>query len=263
MLRGAGARGFAGRGLGFTLVELLVVIAVIAILAAIAFPVMVKAKQQAQIAECLTNMRQLGQAMHMYTGEYNDRFPPAVPLGIPWKTGEKTIQELLTPFARNGMIPVRAGRGFTYPYRSIFCCPSDTGILPKDDGYCDICSGKAVWLQTGCSYRYYANNQADYLRKNRPQVPWSGLAPEVRITATKVARIGAWEWAVVSPTRKAVLGDIWFWHLGDQVPPDNEVAFQNTLFADGHAARVKGEDHIEARTEPLRRGWHSYLETGN
>jgi hypothetical protein len=127
-----------------------------------------------------------------------------------------------------------------------------------------------VWIQTGCSYRYYSNNQADYLRRNCPQVPWSALSPEVVLSFSSAnsrpvatTRIGAPESAVISAARKAVMGDIWFWHLGDQVPPDNEVAFQNTLFADGHAARVRGEEHVQARIQSLKRDWHSYIETGN
>ena len=60
----------------FTLLELLVVIAIIAILAAMLLPVLSRAKQQAQGASCLNNGKQLMIALHLYTGENNDFFPP-------------------------------------------------------------------------------------------------------------------------------------------------------------------------------------------
>jgi prepilin-type N-terminal cleavage/methylation domain-containing protein len=60
----------------FTLIELLVVIAIIAILAAILLPALAKAKQKAQQTACLSNFKQLGVALRMYTDEHNDRLPP-------------------------------------------------------------------------------------------------------------------------------------------------------------------------------------------
>ncbi len=54
---------------GFTLVELLVVIAVIAILAALLLPALAKAKASAQSAACKSNLRQLGIALTIYLGD--------------------------------------------------------------------------------------------------------------------------------------------------------------------------------------------------
>src|SRR2546423_6065861 len=54
----------------FTLIELLVVIAIIALLIAILLPVLTRVKQQAQQIQCAANLRQIGQAMTMYTQQY-------------------------------------------------------------------------------------------------------------------------------------------------------------------------------------------------
>src|SRR5688500_15874233 len=58
----------------FTLIELLVVIAIIAILAAILFPVFAQAKLAAKKSAGLTQAKQIGTAMHIYLGDYDDTF---------------------------------------------------------------------------------------------------------------------------------------------------------------------------------------------
>jgi prepilin-type N-terminal cleavage/methylation domain-containing protein/prepilin-type processing-associated H-X9-DG protein len=60
---------------GFTLIELLVVIAIIAILAAILFPVFAQVRESARQTDCLSNLRQLGLALSMYTQDYDERLP--------------------------------------------------------------------------------------------------------------------------------------------------------------------------------------------
>ena len=60
---------------GFTLVELLVVIAVIAILAGLLLPVLSKSRAHGQGAQCVNNLKQLATAIQMYADEHGDRLP--------------------------------------------------------------------------------------------------------------------------------------------------------------------------------------------
>lgn len=60
---------------GFTLIELLVVIAIIAILAAILFPVFAKAKTSAKKASSISNVKQIGLGILMYSNDYDDLLP--------------------------------------------------------------------------------------------------------------------------------------------------------------------------------------------
>ena len=61
---------------GFTLIELLVVISIVALLIALLLPALKKAKETARRVQCLSNLRQIGNGMHVYANEFDGRFPP-------------------------------------------------------------------------------------------------------------------------------------------------------------------------------------------
>ena len=60
---------------GFTLIELMVVIAVIALMAALLFPALNRAKESGRRTACASNLRQLGVALSIYAGENEGSFP--------------------------------------------------------------------------------------------------------------------------------------------------------------------------------------------
>lgn len=62
---------------GFTLIELLVVVAIIAILASLLFPALKQAKQQALQTACASNLRQVGQTIFAYAGDWDGFMPPS------------------------------------------------------------------------------------------------------------------------------------------------------------------------------------------
>ena len=114
--RSLSGRTLRRRRAGFTLVELLVVIAIIAILAAILFPVFAQAREKARQTACLSNMRQMGLAVTMYTQDYDETFPLAATLT---PQGFLNWHHLTDPYVKNKQIwvcpsanlPIRDGLG--------------------------------------------------------------------------------------------------------------------------------------------------------
>ena len=60
---------------GFTLIELMIVIAIIAILAAILVPNFVRARAQGHLTACKSNLKNIGTALEMYSTDHAGRYP--------------------------------------------------------------------------------------------------------------------------------------------------------------------------------------------
>src|SRR5437667_5116621 len=88
------------KGRAFTLIELLVVIAIIAILAAILFPVFSQARENGRNSVCLSNMRQISNAILMYTQDYDEAFP-LNRYHMTASTVDATWREVILPYSKN------------------------------------------------------------------------------------------------------------------------------------------------------------------
>lgn len=100
-----------GRGLlraGFTLIELLIVIGIIALLLAIAVPVVSRARAAAKQATCINNLRQLAGAFHLYAQQNNGLLPEPSATMLSWESS-------LLPFTTTS---------------AVFMCPSDSELFP-------------------------------------------------------------------------------------------------------------------------------------
>ena len=123
----------------FTLVELMVVIAVIAVLAGVLLPVLMKMTLMSKNTQCLSNLRQIGAAMLNHAGDHDGQMPTSGGT-ILYHTTDPTTglpgwTEQLEPYLG--------------PNRQIFVCPSSGPIIPSNAQYSYFQGSHAAYVATG------------------------------------------------------------------------------------------------------------------
>lgn len=138
-------------GAAFTLIELLVVIAIIAVLAAILFPVFAQAREKARQTTCLSNLKQIGNAVQMYAQDADEAIVPAEARPIPPYTTTITWPFLLQPYVKSGPTLPSAGMVAS----GVFACPSydDKKLMAA----ADACDGPGAFNGLFPAPQYHAS----------------------------------------------------------------------------------------------------------
>lgn len=140
------ARGKSPRA--FTLVELLVVIALIGILVALLLPAVQAARETARSAQCQSHLRQIGIATHNYIDSHRGYMPFNVGDGDITDVKQSAMYALF-PFCENN--------------QKIFTCPGDVGSLE---------SPKPLWTSMGTSYKLEGRAYSEGALPERTVTEW-------------------------------------------------------------------------------------------
>ena len=184
----------------FTLVELLVVIAVIGVLAALLLPALGQAKEKGRQTDCLSNLRQVNLAIHLYADDCADSLP-VLPNPNPYPNGVGAYYKQLV----KGYLGLT---GPASPGEKVFICPSDR-ILSE---------------QIGHAFTSYTFNGYEV-----------GPGDIVRITGKRLASVKSPGKAVLVGEWPAFFGGSWHPVINQDYPNAKDVL----SFVDGHAALTK------------------------
>ena len=206
---------------GFTLVELLIVVAIIAVLGAILLPVYASAKSSGRRAKCQSNLRQIGQAFQLYQADYSDCYPntgdPYLWMGRRWRWPLKRYVILAAQKDPNDPSNPYKSIGQTM---SVLKCPEDE-------------TPKSVWDDTSYAYAacfYHNPNDVDSMTIQQLWDPSSPGPPCVTQSSS----------GVLQPSRKAIITEWLANHSFERNEQGKKFGWweyggaRNYLFADGH-----------------------------
>jgi prepilin-type N-terminal cleavage/methylation domain-containing protein/prepilin-type processing-associated H-X9-DG protein len=203
---------------GFTLVELLVVIGIIALLTSILLPTVAVARRAARDTACLSNLRQLGAAFLAYQNE-NDAYP------CPAKTGASQwwSQDWIYPIVYGTSVPTASRATYSWLPHTIFECPSAAALeLPPGDNN--------LWRSYGMSARLndrYADT-GDYRGDfKQPNLVSSPSETTLLIDCTQ-------QWSGTLVTATPAPSNSQLAHVQEAAARHNN--WLNVLYVDGHAA---------------------------
>lgn len=247
---------------GFTLVEILAIITVIAILAGMMFPVLSRARDAASTSACASNLRQLGQAILLYREDFDDRFPYAIDFEDRYQIDVWTSWDNYIPNASEhvrALAARKASDGSIYggqidrvlqpwaPAEEIWRCPGDTGA-------------GGISAATSTSYTKTIDRLPVW-RITRGDGAWGGTSYVYR------TELGLWlkpASRLRSPASINVLMDAaFYWHTRLHRAPrlnasewnDYNQGSYNVLFADGHVRNITQKEYYDA-------WWEGYRDAG-
>ena len=146
----------------FTQIELLVVVALLAVLAAILLPALTGAQRAARDVQCASNIRQLCIGLLTYAGDWKGKFPPNIHWYDPPRPTKGNFwmdEERLGPYVPSGMF-YEPNIGYRGRIGGVFVCPEDEGGARS---YC-----MNLWAS---SVSYYAGNDRYGYCFGGPNVP--------------------------------------------------------------------------------------------
>jgi len=203
---------------GFTLLELLVVIGMVGVLAALLLPALTSAKGRAKRATCLNNLHQITLATRMYAEDHQDAVVlPSGPVAAP--TDYQLYKEYVKSYA--------GYKRQASPSEKLFACPSDSFYYSAGGGAGQYHSG-GLCEQAFTDFTSYAFNGGNRSGPNYPALAGARLA-SVRLPARTLLILEA---AAMTP---------FSWH--QPRPASGDHRFPNSLnlvgYVDGHVSPVK------------------------